>query len=55
MQKVAVKLPIRGIIHSDGVKVDVKDVQKAPNGQNLHRVVVDRRNFKSECKSNSNR
>lgn len=30
----------RGIIEGDSVTVSVKDVQKAPNGQNLHRVVV---------------
>ena len=33
----------RGIIFADTVKVAIKDVKKAPNGQNLHRVVVDRR------------
>ncbi|MDR4169756.1 alanine--tRNA ligase [Bacillus nitratireducens] len=31
----------RGYILTDGVKVLVKDVQKAPNGQNLHKVVVE--------------
>ncbi|MFK9091353.1 alanine--tRNA ligase [Bacillus salipaludis] len=30
----------RGLIEGEGVTVAVKDVQKAPNGQNLHRVVV---------------
>jgi alanyl-tRNA synthetase len=30
----------RGVITADGVTVAVKDVQKAPNGQNLHKVVV---------------
>ena len=30
----------RGVIFADTVKVDIKDVQKAPNGQNLHRAVV---------------
>ncbi|MDN3018639.1 alanine--tRNA ligase [Paenibacillus sp. BSR1-1] len=30
----------RGLIEGDGVSVFVKDVQKAPNGQNLHQVVV---------------
>ncbi|MGX5451481.1 alanine--tRNA ligase [Bacillus cereus] len=31
----------RGYLLADGVKVFVKDVQKAPNGQNLHKVVVE--------------
>ncbi|WP_242234811.1 alanine--tRNA ligase [Bacillus cereus group sp. BfR-BA-01316] len=31
----------RGYVLADGVKVVVKDVQKAPNGQNLHKVVVE--------------
>ncbi|WP_066311812.1 alanine--tRNA ligase [Bacillus sp. FJAT-29814] len=31
----------RGVIVGDGVTVAVKDVQKAPNGQNLHQVVVE--------------
>ncbi|MCM3765387.1 alanine--tRNA ligase [Neobacillus niacini] len=31
----------RGVIAGDGVTVAVKDVQKAPNGQNLHQVVVE--------------
>lgn len=31
----------RGSLFADGVKVLVKDVQKAPNGQNLHKVVVE--------------
>ncbi|CUB28563.1 alanine--tRNA ligase [Bacillus cereus] len=30
-----------GCLLADGVKVLVKDVQKAPNGQNLHQVVVE--------------
>jgi alanyl-tRNA synthetase len=30
----------RGVITGDGVSVAVKDVQKAPNGQNLHKVIV---------------
>jgi alanyl-tRNA synthetase len=29
-----------GILQGDGVKVFVKDVQKAPNGQNLHHAIV---------------
>ena len=29
-----------GVIEGDGVSVFVKDVQKAPNGQNLHKVVI---------------
>lgn len=31
----------RGYLLADGVKVLVTDVQKAPNGQNLHKVVVE--------------
>ncbi|MGG0303814.1 alanine--tRNA ligase [Bacillus albus] len=31
----------RGYLLADGVKVLVKDVQKAPNGQNLHKVFVE--------------
>lgn len=31
----------RGYLLADGVKVLVKDVQKAPNGQNLHKVAVE--------------
>ncbi|WP_243524582.1 alanine--tRNA ligase [Bacillus pseudomycoides] len=31
----------RGYLLADGMKVLVKDVQKAPNGQNLHKVVVE--------------
>ncbi|WP_251549285.1 alanine--tRNA ligase [Neobacillus muris] len=30
----------RGVLEGEGVIVSVKDVQKAPNGQNLHKVVV---------------
>jgi alanyl-tRNA synthetase len=30
----------RGVMIADHVKVDIKDVKKAPNGQNLHRAVV---------------
>lgn len=32
----------RGTIVADGVKVAVQDVQKAPNGQNLHKVVIEK-------------
>ncbi|MBT2656774.1 alanine--tRNA ligase [Bacillus sp. ISL-18] len=31
----------RGLLKADGVTVAVKDVQKAPNGQNLHKVMVE--------------
>lgn len=31
----------RGMIFADGVALAVKDVQKAPNGQNLHKAVVE--------------
>lgn len=30
----------QGTLEADGVKVEIKDVQKAPNGQNLHRAIV---------------
>jgi len=30
----------KGILAAEGIKVDVLDVQKAPNGQNLHRAIV---------------
>ncbi|WP_019154619.1 alanine--tRNA ligase [Robertmurraya massiliosenegalensis] len=30
-----------GTLEADGLKVSIKDVQKAPNGQNLHRAVVE--------------
>ncbi|OLS41593.1 alanine--tRNA ligase [Bacillus sp. MRMR6] len=30
----------RGLLEADGVTVLIKDVQKAPNGQNLHKAVV---------------
>jgi alanyl-tRNA synthetase len=30
----------RGLLEADGVSVLIKDVQKAPNGQNLHKAVV---------------
>ncbi|OIK17026.1 alanine--tRNA ligase [Bacillus sp. MUM 116] len=30
-----------GVLQADGVSVKIKDVQKAPNGQNLHRAVVE--------------
>lgn len=31
----------RGILEADGARVSVKDVQKAPNGQNLHHAIVE--------------
>jgi alanyl-tRNA synthetase len=31
----------KGVLEGDGVKVIIKDVQKAPNGQNLHSAVVE--------------
>ena len=40
MLRAAVKLPIKGPLLAHGVKVDVLDVKKAPNGQNLHRAMV---------------
>ncbi|MGJ7921469.1 alanine--tRNA ligase [Neobacillus sp. LXY-4] len=37
----------RGILVADGVKVIVKDVQKAPNGQNLHHAVIETGSLKT--------
>jgi len=31
----------KGLLTADGLKVSIKDVQKAPNGQNLHNVTVE--------------
>jgi alanyl-tRNA synthetase len=31
----------RGVLESEGVRVSVRDVQKAPNGQNLHHAIVE--------------
>ncbi|MFC4320886.1 alanine--tRNA ligase [Litchfieldia salsa] len=36
-----------GILESDNSVLTVKDVQKAPNGQNLHRVVVEKGSLKA--------
>jgi alanyl-tRNA synthetase len=40
----------RGIIQAEGVTVSVKDVQKAPNGQNLHRAIVESGILKTDAK-----
>jgi alanyl-tRNA synthetase len=40
----------RGMIYAEGVAVAVKDVQKAPNGQNLHKAVVESGILKSDVK-----
>jgi alanyl-tRNA synthetase len=40
----------RGMIYADGVEVAVKDVQKAPNGQNLHKAVIESGILKSDAK-----
>ncbi|MCM3587722.1 alanine--tRNA ligase [Mesobacillus maritimus] len=40
----------QGILFAEGVKVSVKDVQKAPNGQNLHHAVVEEGTLKNESK-----
>ncbi|MED4225826.1 alanine--tRNA ligase [Neobacillus cucumis] len=37
----------RGLLEGDGVTVAVKDVQKAPNGQNLHKVVIENGQLKT--------
>ncbi|MBS4191400.1 alanine--tRNA ligase [Bacillus sp. FJAT-49705] len=31
----------KGVLEAEGLKVSIKDVQKAPNGQNLHKAVVE--------------
>ncbi|RDU35099.1 alanine--tRNA ligase [Neobacillus piezotolerans] len=36
----------QGYVIGDGVKVFVKDVKKAPNGQNLHRAIIEEGTFK---------
>lgn len=40
----------RGMIYADGVEVAVKDVQKAPNGQNLHKAIVESGILKTDAK-----
>lgn len=40
----------RGMIYTEGVAVAVKDVQKAPNGQNLHKAVVESGILKTDAK-----
>lgn len=40
----------RGIIQAEGVTVSIKDVQKAPNGQNLHKTVVESGILKTNTK-----
>ncbi|MFX3624511.1 MAG: alanine--tRNA ligase [Ectobacillus sp.] len=40
----------QGYLIGDGVKVAVKDVQKAPNGQNLHKVIVEEGILKADAK-----
>ncbi len=40
----------RGIIQAEGVTVSIKDVQKAPNGQNLHKAVVESGILKTNTK-----
>ncbi|MDR4948690.1 alanine--tRNA ligase [Neobacillus cucumis] len=37
----------RGLLEGDGVTVAVKDVQKAPNGQNLHKVLIENGQLKT--------
>ncbi|MCH1922230.1 alanine--tRNA ligase-related protein, partial [Shewanella sp. A3A] len=39
-----------GYLLAEGVKVFVKDVQKAPNGQNLHQVVVEEGTLTADVK-----
>jgi alanyl-tRNA synthetase len=39
----------QGTLEAEGLKVSIKDVQKAPNGQNLHRAVVEKGTLKAEA------
>ncbi|PAE23073.1 alanine--tRNA ligase [Bacillus sp. 7894-2] len=39
----------QGTLEAEGLKVSIKDVQKAPNGQNLHRAVVEKGKLKAEA------
>ena len=55
MRKVVDKLPIKEHFLLIAVKVDVIDVQKAPNGQNLHRAMVAEGTLTARCKSDCNR
>ncbi|MCM3708477.1 MULTISPECIES: alanine--tRNA ligase [Cytobacillus] len=38
----------QGTLEAEGLQVSIKDVQKAPNGQNLHRAVVETGTLKAE-------
>ncbi len=38
----------RGVLEADGVKVSILDVQKAPNGQNLHKAIVESGTLKTD-------
>ncbi|UYG94457.1 alanine--tRNA ligase [Cytobacillus firmus] len=39
----------QGTLKAEGLMVSIKDVQKAPNGQNLHRAVVEKGTLKAEA------
>ncbi|MGN7177332.1 alanine--tRNA ligase [Cytobacillus sp. SAFR-174] len=39
----------QGTLEAEGLKVSIKDVQKAPNGQNLHRAVIEKGTLKAEA------
>lgn len=39
----------QGTLEAEGLMVSIKDVQKAPNGQNLHRAVVEKGTLKAEA------
>lgn len=39
----------QGTLEAEGLMVSIKDVQKAPNGQNLHRAVVEKGKLKAEA------
>lgn len=39
----------QGTLKAEGLKVSIKDVQKAPNGQNLHRAVIEEGTLKAEA------
>ncbi|WP_404355594.1 alanine--tRNA ligase [Cytobacillus firmus] len=39
----------QGTLEAEGLMVSIKDVQKAPNGQNLHRAIVEKGTLKAEA------
>lgn len=43
----------RGTLEMDDIKVTIKDVQKAPNGQNLHKAIVESGTLKANVQLNA--